>query len=408
MRPPRLRSLLHLSFISTALAGAVELSTAQSLNFEELPEPQVRLGALETLGRRLPKVAEWSLSTGLAWRDFGKLEFERHSLAVERGWGRFADTGSERGDNAVGAATGVGRRDYADGFVNPDLGTSIDGSTGSFGYTTDSQLQGDSLYFHGISGWRETFSQSVWMGETEWNTDVAAVGPMVSWVLQGPVTAHWSVGLEAGAGLWATDITRESRYLTARQLAESYALTVQDRYTHLSGTGALPPAPYTGGTSGIGPLINATPKRTAGERLEARSSAVLEDWFQDEVKLVLSTFSFGTMASFQRGTFSIRGGLGAALHVAYWRANQEERLIVRKDGGKALVVEKWEHSASAVEWLPGIYVNVGVGWKISRRWGLQADVRYDWGRELHGSVGRSQFDLDMKGWTLAVMARYSF
>lgn len=50
--------------------------------------------------------------------------------------------------------------------------------------------------------------------------------------------------------------------------------------------------------------------------------------------------------------------------------------------------------------LPGFYVEANTQVRLTRHVALFAAGRYDWAGTLHGSVGPSDFALDLGGWTV--------
>jgi hypothetical protein len=81
---------------------------------------------------------------------------------------------------------------------------------------------------------------------------------------------------------------------------------------------------------------------------------------------------------------------------------------VSRRGGAYRKTKEWRSSNSDTEVLPGFYLETYATVQLSSRWSLFAAGRYDWAGSLDGSVGPSEFNVDLGGWTAKAGITISF
>jgi hypothetical protein len=141
---------------------------------------------------------------------------------------------------------------YDDGYVRTDQTGNAGGLTSFWGYQNASQVNSEthSLLMRQASTYSAATSGS------------GSDSPYIGAELAGGVGLwrgnNWRLGLELGCGVLPINIKNEQN------------LPVNVNRNILSfdtGTIVVPTAPYNGGPSGVGPLINATPKSVAGDTI---------------------------------------------------------------------------------------------------------------------------------------------
>ncbi len=129
---------------------------------------------------------------------------------------------------------------FDDGYVRPDKTGSGDGLTSFWGYNNQSQVSGEDLIMHATTGYST-------LGSEHANADA---GPSPGFdMAYGANYWYWKharVGWELGFDLLPTSIKDSHRIAVTAN---------QSTYTFHTGNAFLPPAPYQGGDSGSGILI---------------------------------------------------------------------------------------------------------------------------------------------------------
>ncbi len=333
----------------------------------------------------------WHVSAGYVWRNLGDLNFDTHARARNYRLPALDTPG------AIGSAHGRGGHVYDDGFVSADASSSSTGETWFWGYDRDSQLHGSDLAFHGTT-FAESRSDDDHPG---WSNDMAGGGPILAFGLDKAVNVP---GLRVGAEFSASLIVADQDNHLNSMRAVQQPLSVVDHYT--VDPLAIPSAAFQGNFDGPGPIIPASPSRREITGNAPGGKTYFDD-VHESLDLTLTTLSLGPTASFERNRFKGAFGFGFALNIASWDADKTDTLYV-KSGGHTSVLARWQDNSSGTDVLPGLYLQGSMSVAITPRWSVQAFGRYDWSKELEGSVGRSHFQLDLSGWSVGGAVVYRF
>jgi hypothetical protein len=152
--------------------------------------------------------------------------------------GAFPVSGAQPGD-LTGSAQ---NRTYDDGFVRVDSTGNARGLTSNWGYQRADQIVGDRLRLSGTTSFTGGGAARVEPGP-QLGFDLAYGGRLGAW-------RSLRYGWEFGFGLTPMDVRDSSTLgVQVNQVRDEFALG-----------GIVPPqAPYTGGSSGLGPLIGSVP-----------------------------------------------------------------------------------------------------------------------------------------------------
>lgn len=377
--PPCLTLLLGFPILT--LAGTPDISSVAAKN----PNPPQEAADLPDAR------PEWTLSAGPQWRQIGEAQFKGGSRA-----GRSHLPAAPKGGG--GLSTG-----YADGYVLPD--SSGGAQTWNWGYRNASQVSGDFLSFSSRSS--ELISRTVSNSfSTDWSDDLSNVGFFL--LLESPTVVQWKhLSLSAALGYSFVQDDTSSESLAFRAIRSSHLRTrdVTDWYD-ISAIAPVPPAPHSGNFNGPGPVISLTPARSlgGGVREQSLGSEVFTSHLRQSLELQLHTLSLGPRASFQFGSLRVLAGLGFALNIVPWDAESSETLRSNKRG----TLQTWRDDASGTEVLAGTYVELGSEWRFAKSWSLSAGVRYDWSQKLEGSLGGTEFEVDLGGWTAMLGVGFRF
>ena len=96
------------------------------------------------------------------------------------------------------------------------------------------------------------------------------------------------------------------------------------------------------------------------------------------------------------------------LNIADWDAKRSDRLIQVTNGGTPVDVGSARFHNSGTDLLFGFYLQGSLGYQLNDSWSVEANARYDWNESFRDSVGGSNFDVDLTGFTLGAGANYSF
>ena len=345
------------------------------------------------------KTNGWRVSAGPQWRTLGDVSFSNAPQAPSYILPRWqADADASSGDGA--ASTGT----FSDGYVLPDIsGSGI--STWNFGYTSASQVSGNTLTLHGSGGGTSSSFTSELLN-SDWSDDMAGWGGFIQ--LESPDLLTWKgISLSATAGYSYTraDVGQSIAAFTATQTTTTGGGSFTQTFTAI---GALPAAPHAGTFNGPGPIINLVPTSTTGSATGGEGGEItettVESTIDNELKLDLHTFSFGPKFAVQHQRLRLGCSLGLALNVADWEARTEETL--RTKGGSKLA--NWRSENSGTDVLPGFYLELSAELPITDRLSAYAAGRYDWSRDLHGSTELSEHSLEMSGFTAQVGISFKF
>lgn len=139
---------------------------------------------------------------------------------------------------------------YDDGYVHPDQTGNAGGLTSFWGYQNGSQVESasHSLLMHQTTTFSATSSGS--------GNDAPYFGGELAGGASFWHGEHWRAGVELGVGVLPISIKNQ----------QGFPVTVnRNIFSFDTGNIVVPAAPYNGGASGVGPLINATPTQLSGD-----------------------------------------------------------------------------------------------------------------------------------------------
>lgn len=371
----------------------------------------------------------WSFSAGALYRDFEGGSFRTGSRSgtavLPRGAVLYTvSTG------AAGPETGEALRTYTDGFAGPDTaGTTSGGlfenTTSRFGYESDSQNNGGTtLVFHApLAGEQRTSSMNSSGRKLDWRDDpggepgaILELGyqitpPQRKVEILGKFSFLYSPFEISGGGN-----TFES---TRTDIRRELSGTLTDRYVVPTGV-ILPLAPYSQPSAnpppGSYPRIQDEPFRTLALQSQTAGTRTLR-WFnriEEEVDADVFTFSLGPEVRVhfcQKGFLSASAGM--AVNVVDWEASHHEVLYRTDNGGQAAIVQEWRDTSSSTDVLWGGFAQVGAGLHLGPageppRFLVQAFARWEANESLNGTVGPSEFEIDLDAFSAGAMAGFFF
>ncbi|MDF3129969.1 hypothetical protein P0Y35_12245 [Kiritimatiellaeota bacterium B1221] len=368
----------------------------------------------------------WSFSAGAFSRQFDGGEFRSgsrsSSVALPSG-----NVDYSLSTGAAGAASGVALRTYSDGFVGPDTagstaGSLFEGTTSRFGFDRDSQNNANSsLVFQGALSGEQTLSSSqssetdlMWSDDSDAETGVILeftyllTSPEKSVQVLGQFSFLYSpVEIRGGGSTFEAQRTDTRKELSG---------TLTDTYQVPTGV-ILPLAPYSQSSAnpppGFYPRIMDEPTRTmAPEGTTVANDTV--SWFnqiEEKVEADVFTISFGPEVMIQvteSAFFSLSAG--AAMHLVDWKATHQETL---HQSNRSAPVREWKDEASKTDLVWGGFGQVAGGLKFGpdqdpSRYFLQGFARWDITEDLKGTVGPSEFTLDLDAFSAGAMAGFFF
>lgn len=350
---------------------------------------------------------------GAAYRGLGDIGFETGSYSRAAllpslrmsAWG---------GPGGAGAVDAFANRTYADGFVFLDDNTArpgsfLPGTTAYWGYENASQVRGGSL-FYTAPGSSSTAASSTSRSRdpVPFTDDLDGVSPVLQFDVVYDLTQDLKLGGSLGFLFGSFDTAHSLSTFQATQTLRTFAWSLTDEYDL---QGVIPPAaPYSGPYDhpGTSPLIDNLPtRRQIGSHPAGTETVSYFNQIRESLDLETYTFSLGPVAEWHHGRLRLAGGLGFAATVAHWDADFQETLH-RQRGGRRETVARWQDTASDTEILGGFYLQGAVGVEITPRWGVSFFGRYDWSETLRGSVGPSDFQADLTGYTLGGQLTFTF
>ncbi|MBM3847747.1 MAG: hypothetical protein FJ405_15855 [Verrucomicrobia bacterium] len=272
-------------------------------------------------------------------------------------------------------ATGVSGVDhfYDDGFVRVDQTGNAGGLTSFWGYNDASQYNAGSqqMTFRSASAFQASSPSYSRRNEVDVGMEASYGGALALW---GSTLVGWDVGFN-----WLPFNIRDSRSLGV-QLSRS-------SFVHSAGFGASPPqAPYTGGSSGLGPLIGDVSSPGATDTVAATLTGYRE------IDATMYGFRVGPTAYWDLARrWALQAGLGAEttwLRGAY----AFKETTVTSDGGRTPISGRLSQST----WLYGGYAQATVMWRTAEKADLYLSARYSYlGSSVFGDGVRSA-RLDLK------------
>ena len=382
--------------------------------------PSVRAGEYaplaDVLAAKNPEAAvsfptrepEWRISAGAIFRDIGDVRFNSGSNSQRLHLPSLVGNKFNRQPTAAGQVGVIGPREYQNGFVRTDDGTSGDGLTGNWGYQEAGQIQNDQLVFSLAQGSQRTVSRSSNFSDGAWHDDSDfEAGPYVEIERFFPVTRRLLIGPQANFSFINNESNNTSSTFAQHQRSETRSFLLTDSFNL---EGIIPPlAPFAGSADGPGPLIdnNPTSRSISSSRSDSRSA----DFFNrvdESFDLDLFTIGTGVAIEYDQGPIFVQASAGVTLNIADWEATHRETLFVSRDGGKPEEFRSWTARESETDLLVGAYVQGKLGVQLTDRLSVAGFARYDWSQSLSGSVGPSSFDVDLDGLSAGVMVGFTF
>ena len=348
---------------------------------------------------------EFSLSAGPAVRTLGQLKINSGYRS-----GGFALPSLVGPDSLVvppvGDTTGYADREYNDGYVRQDAGTSFDGTTWYWGYDSASQVQGDELVYHatGFESIRGDVSSSPNAGPASKDT-LDGVAPHLQFDARSPYhVGPFRIGFSAGLDFMKADQSLAFSNFSATQTRENYRLDYEDRYDL---QGVIPPgAPYAGSIVGSGPLIDNIPViRNITPVLVSTDTATFANQVHSSINIEAFSFTLGPTFSLRRGPleFAISGGM--IVNIYDWSASQSETLDASGPSGPSRVAQ-WHESDSGIKVRPGFYTQTDITYSINEQAGIGAFLRLDAAGEFRAQAGPTIYKIDPYGVTAGIQLRW--
>ncbi len=385
-----------LLMVSAFLTSVSTLVAGESPQASSPPEPVLKRFHLR-------------VEVGAAYRTFGDITFDTRSRSAASFLPSIFTTDSLRAP--YGSRSGFADRRYDDGFVFRDINTAtpaafLPGATAFWGYQSNSQAQGDALFFHG-HGTSSSLSErsDPRSGWTDGNN--ASASPVLQISLDYPISPTVDLGASLGFLFASVSSTRTATTFQARY--QPQALSVTDTYAL---NGLIPPlAPYAGLFDPLGPapLINNVPSRRSEFVRNIPGSAVgFANQVHESLDLDLYTFSLGPTLRLHRGRLEGSLSTGMAFNIADWEANSTERLIASPAHGRQKQIRRWQSASSGLELLPGFFLQTELGCRLSSVCSVSAFGRYDWTETLHEDVGSSSISMNLDGFTVGGSINFTF
>jgi hypothetical protein len=260
---------------------------------------------------------------------------------------------------------------YDDGFVNVDSSGAGSGGTWNWGYQNASQVSGGSLDFH-------SEQVSTVPLHVEQESDDVQPGLELSYErVIGKFFLGGRWGLEGAISYNSLDI-EDSRSAsgTVTHILDSYNLN-----------GAVAPTPpYNGSFDGPGPVLSATPVRTA--TTEPAFTSIRQELSGFAVGIRIGPFFEWAFA--KRFAVTLSGGL----LLAPTKIDYEFSETLSIAGGPSITTRG---DSDATDLLYGNYVAAALRYDFTRQWGVFAGVQYQTLNELEQTVKRRTARLEQDG-----------
>jgi hypothetical protein len=348
---------------------------------------------------------EFTLSAGPAVRTLGQLKINSGYRS-----GGFPLTSLVGSDSLtlppVGDTTGYADREYDDGYVRQDAGTSLDGTTWYWGYDNASQVQGDELVYHatGFQSIRGDLSSAPNAGPASKDT-LDGVAPHLQFDARSPYSlGPFRIGFSAGLDFMKADQSLAFSNFSATQTREDYRLDYEDRYDL---QGVIPPqAPYAGTIGGPGPLIDNLPViRTITPVLLGTDTATFGNQVHSSFEVEALSFTLGPTLSMKQGPLEFAFSGGVIVNLYDWSARQSETLNATSAAG-ATRIASWQESDSGTKVRPGLYAQADLGYALSETTGIGGFVRLDAAGEFRAQAGPTIYKIDPYGVTAGIQIRW--
>jgi hypothetical protein len=359
--------------------------------------------AKDTTGEN-PKLHTWRISFGGISRSVDDIVFHTGTRSSAGMIPKQARSGTDD-DSAVGP-NGIGDHYYDNGYVLPDIATTEDGDTWYWGYNDASQVQGDRLVFSADGGtetkyWRDTSL----VDEESINSDETTFGP----ILQFDYLFGEKRGVQFGAMFNASYISfsKDGSACTFHddQRWDTYSRQITDVYDLM---GVVPdPAPYEHGPDGPGALLPEAPSSRTITTDKARTDT-LSAWnaINESFDFDLTTLSFGVSGEKRIGAFALTGAAGPTLNLINLDSTSRETLYTSRNGGPATVYATWRDDNNDQELNSGFFFQAGCAAYLFKGVRFNLLGRYDWTKDVSSSVGPTEIEMDLTGFS--AMATISF
>lgn len=324
------------------------------------------------------------------WRIFGRASTRNiHRVLFLTGTETVTAPRATQGRKAdVGSADAYADRAYDNGYVRQDAGTPIDGTTWHWGYTSSSQIEGDSIVFRAFDGYETAGTDSgnvpdAWK-ETDFSVPEFSVG--VERILKAYPSANAGVRLNLSYLSFSLDEEFSGSQLiqNARYIEDTYALY-----------GITPPtAPYSGSAGGPGPILDNRPVSRSIERRPAGTGGGVAA-ISESLDLDMVSVDLGFTLQYPGAPLVLTATVGPSFHSVQIRAKHVET---------AASGAIQHHSSSDSEWILGYFAEATAEIKVSSRLRVGASGRYDSIAETADQVGPSSFAVDLSGWSAGLVA----
>jgi hypothetical protein len=350
----------------------------------------------------------WNLGWGMSWRKIGSVGFKTGAtnLVAPGVFGANSDPLFP----GIGPATGLFDRVYDNGqYVRQEPRTAATGRTSDYSY--DAHVPGGPLILSATGGERRVITAASASAPTGWSEgDDWEISPYLSLTRLTDLGKGWSFGPSFNFSFTNVDGSQGGlNTLNASERRDIFDVKVTDRFDT---TGLiLPSAPYTGSPGALAPLLPAEPSfpRTFEDTLRSQDFADFSDSVQESLEVNLFGISLGADAVYRfENRFFAGLGTGVVLNIADWDAKRGDRLIQVTNGGAPIEIASAAFRNSGTDLLFGFYLQGSLGYQINDSWSIEANARYDWNESLNDSVGGSDFDVDLTGFSLGAGVSYSF
>lgn len=374
-------------------------------DLDELPAPAWE-GCEKTEPRYRPlEKPHGRLSAGFIYRDFGRTQFETRSYSRES-----HVPPPPPGIQGAPPVSGLADREYDNGYVRVGQGTPATGLTTYWGWEDGAQyddVQG-TLAFDGSGIVFERSEFGAADNTESWGEDDEGLGPMLTYDLLFPISENWRIGQQTSVSYVRTGSSRTIGNFRAQYRDDLYEVYFTDTFDL---GGIVPPGPPYGGTfAGPGPVIPNEPMGRDINDIQYLATTEGRVWNEiyQELSLDLYTVSLGPVVEFDLGPLYAQASGGLSINVADYDATHFERLYVSVDGGEAVELRQWFQDNSGTRVLWGGYVQGTLGIQLSRLWSLSGFARYDWNQDLEGSIGPSDFRMELSAFSTGAQVGFSF
>jgi hypothetical protein len=350
---------------------------------------------------------EWRASAGIAQRSIGDVSFRVAGYSDAIMFSPQTALGRKGPYADVGALDSHGDREYDDGYVRQDPFTAEYGDTWNWGYEQSSQVNGDSLLFHAADGTDKSFSRSRQITAGDWAKDGGdELAPSILLEALRVVKPYAKAGVQIGFLPVSFSVDENVGTMSEIQKWKKYAYQITDVYN--LGGAVPPPAPYSGTYDGPGFIISNQPaSRVVSRTLIGSGSFNAYNEVYNSLDLDLFTVNLGPVLEIHGERVFLSFGAGPSLNVIQTEAIHEERLYTQQNRETPELVQSWRDCENETTVEAGVYVQAGVGAKLTQHLGLQLYGRYDWLNDVDGSVGPSSFSVDPSGHSIGLLLSVS-